>query len=226
MDNPNNNSYFSALEFSKEEMIALGIKMHGTEYPSPTLIEEKVGLGPESIHIIKNYISPSSIDALRDFLTFCHDNTKIIHMTPEIEKIAMEITKECVEKIKLTAENLFDLTLEYEKYANKEDDPQEFPKNLLVARKPHFVTAVHADNLNSNRYELEGYQWSEHISNLLYLNDDYSGGELYFPEHDISIKPEPGMLISFPGHFWNRHGIFPANKLRYAVSIFYKIKSF
>lgn len=34
---------------------------------------------------------------------------------------------------------------------------------------------------------------------LIYLNDDYDGGELCFPLHDIKIKPKPGTLIMFPG---------------------------
>lgn len=34
---------------------------------------------------------------------------------------------------------------------------------------------------------------------LLYLNDDYEGGEIYFPQYDLHIKPESGDLIFFPG---------------------------
>lgn len=36
------------------------------------------------------------------------------------------------------------------------------------------------------------------ISVVLYLNDDYEGGELYFKEQDIRIKPEPGSIVIFP----------------------------
>ena len=36
------------------------------------------------------------------------------------------------------------------------------------------------------------------IATLIYLNDDYLGGEIYFPDYDISIKPEAGDLVSFP----------------------------
>jgi hypothetical protein len=36
------------------------------------------------------------------------------------------------------------------------------------------------------------------LSSVLYYNDDYEGGEIYFPEQDLLIKPEPGMLICFP----------------------------
>jgi hypothetical protein len=36
------------------------------------------------------------------------------------------------------------------------------------------------------------------ISSVLYYNDDYEGGEIYFPNQDLLIKPKPGMFICFP----------------------------
>lgn len=36
------------------------------------------------------------------------------------------------------------------------------------------------------------------ISGVIYLNDDYEGGELHFPNQNIKIKPESGSLIIFP----------------------------
>lgn len=36
-------------------------------------------------------------------------------------------------------------------------------------------------------------------SAILYLNDEYDGGEIEFPLHNIKIKPEPGTLIFFKG---------------------------
>jgi len=39
----------------------------------------------------------------------------------------------------------------------------------------------------------------EDISTLLYLNDEFSGGILSFPDQKIKIKPAPGMLVFFRG---------------------------
>ena len=36
------------------------------------------------------------------------------------------------------------------------------------------------------------------ISVVLYLNDNYDGGEIYFKEQDIKIKPEAGSIVIFP----------------------------
>lgn len=45
------------------------------------------------------------------------------------------------------------------------------------------------------------------IATLIYLNNDYDGGEIYFPEYDISYKPEPGDLITFPDNAEYIHGV-------------------
>lgn len=37
-----------------------------------------------------------------------------------------------------------------------------------------------------------------HLSAVLYLNDNYEGGELAFPNHDIVVKPSAGSIIMFP----------------------------
>ena len=47
------------------------------------------------------------------------------------------------------------------------------------------------------------------ISALVYLNDDYTGGELEFPNFGVKIKPEPGMLILFPSNFAYAHTAYP-----------------
>jgi predicted 2-oxoglutarate/Fe(II)-dependent dioxygenase YbiX len=36
------------------------------------------------------------------------------------------------------------------------------------------------------------------ISVVLYLNDNYEGGEINFPNQDITIKPEAGSIVIFP----------------------------
>ena len=36
------------------------------------------------------------------------------------------------------------------------------------------------------------------FSMIVYLNDDYDGGEIEFPNHGISLKPQEGSLIIFP----------------------------
>lgn len=50
------------------------------------------------------------------------------------------------------------------------------------------------------------------ISALIYLNSDFEGGHLEFPNFKIKIKPEPGMLILFPSNFAYRHIAHPVTR--------------
>jgi len=43
------------------------------------------------------------------------------------------------------------------------------------------------------------------ISGLIYLTDDHEGGEIYFPHHDIKIKPKAGSVVFFPSIFTHPH---------------------
>jgi Rps23 Pro-64 3,4-dihydroxylase Tpa1-like proline 4-hydroxylase len=56
------------------------------------------------------------------------------------------------------------------------------------------------------------------ISIILYLNDDYTGGELEFVNFGIKIKPERGMLVVFPSNYAYRHIAHPVDSgTKYAI---------
>ena len=43
------------------------------------------------------------------------------------------------------------------------------------------------------------------ISVVAYLNDDYEGGEIYFPRFNLTVKPEAGDIIVFPSTYVYEH---------------------
>jgi predicted 2-oxoglutarate/Fe(II)-dependent dioxygenase YbiX len=59
---------------------------------------------------------------------------------------------------------------------------------------------LHTDNYheinNSNSIRKNS---KDDWSGLLYLNNEYEGGVLEFPEENFSIKPDPGTFIFFQG---------------------------
>jgi predicted 2-oxoglutarate/Fe(II)-dependent dioxygenase YbiX len=62
------------------------------------------------------------------------------------------------------------------------------------------------------------------LNSLLYYNDDFEGGELYYPQHDLVIKPEPGLAIAHPGDINYLHGVKMVTKgERYTTPSFYTI---
>jgi len=73
-----------------------------------------------------------------------------------------------------------------------------------------------------------GQSYSEHydgatgigrcISCLVYLNDNYDGGEIEFINFGVKIKPQAGMMIIFPSNFAYRHIAHPVtNGTKYSL---------
>ncbi len=60
---------------------------------------------------------------------------------------------------------------------------------------------------------------------LLYINDDYEGGTLYFPNFDVRLTPAAGMLVAFPSDHRYLHAAEPLiSGERYAVVCWGSIK--
>lgn len=54
-----------------------------------------------------------------------------------------------------------------------------------------FYLQHHVDTLSAEE---------NHIASVYYINDDYTGGEIHFPDHNLKIKPKANSLIIFPGN--------------------------
>jgi hypothetical protein len=64
-------------------------------------------------------------------------------------------------------------------------------------------------------------------ASVLYLNDDYTEGELFFPRLGLDkVRPKPGDLIIFPGTPEYEHGVHPVGPgpVRYVIPTFIKRK--
>jgi hypothetical protein len=61
---------------------------------------------------------------------------------------------------------------------------------------------------------------------IVYINDDYADGELFFSNLNISLKPNPGDLLFFPGDEKHEHGVRHVGEgpIRYVVVGFIKEK--
>ena len=61
---------------------------------------------------------------------------------------------------------------------------------------------------------------------IIYINDDYVDGELFFPKLDISLKPKPGDMLFFPGDEEHEHGVKHVGEgpIRYVIVGFIKEK--
>ena len=63
---------------------------------------------------------------------------------------------------------------------------------------------------------------------ILYLNDDYIDGELFFPNSGLEFKPKPGTMLIFPGNAEYNHGFrhVGSGPIRYVLVGFIKEKNF
>jgi len=78
----------------------------------------------------------------------------------------------------------------------------------------------HADAENPNG-DPHPFPWRNYGC-MLYLNNNFSGGEIYFPDHDIEIKPRPGLLAFFPGTTEYMHGVREVTEgTRYTIGSFW-----
>lgn len=86
------------------------------------------------------------------------------------------------------------------------------------------------DQMNILKYEKAGFlpEHSDHgissrtLSVVMYLNDDYVGGEISFPQVGVTIKPEAGSVIFFPSNFVFTHQISEVKEgIRYALPNWY-----
>ena len=82
---------------------------------------------------------------------------------------------------------------------NKDD--YNLDLNLIPIRKWNIGEGMgpHCDNQDGHK----GLSFSI----VTYLNDDYEGGEIYFSEHGIDLKPKAGSLIMFPSVEPYKHGV-------------------
>jgi hypothetical protein len=79
----------------------------------------------------------------------------------------------------------------------------------------------HSDNSDFDGNPSEGFDNLKYVG-ILYLNSDYEGGDLYFPEHEISIHPNAGSMYIFSGGVENIHGVTEITSgTRYSIVSFW-----
>lgn len=108
----------------------------------------------------------------------------------------------------------------------------------LVVHKINSFTDPHIDIIENNlvgnipgnvepEYKDWKDAWDGYLACNLYLNDDYEGGEVYFPERNYSFKPKANSLVTWPGNKYFIHGIRITKKSnRYVYGTFIKFADY
>lgn len=65
------------------------------------------------------------------------------------------------------------------------------------------------------------------LSIVLFLNNDFEGGDFIFPDLKVRVRPEPGMMVCFPSNHNYMHGVEPVTKgKRYSIVTWATVKGF
>lgn len=76
------------------------------------------------------------------------------------------------------------------------------------------------------KYVMHFDNGSKHVANrivstVIYLNDNYEGGEIEFTNFDIKVKPKKASMVIFPSNYPYMHIAHQVNSgVRYALNIF------
>lgn len=126
----------------------------------------------------------------------------------------LELINNMIARLKIEVDNFFQVDA-------KETGPAIVRWPIGARQEPHADKEFHA---GPEKGRPNDFPWYD-IAGLFYFNDDYEGGELYFPQHGIEFKPKAGAAYFFPGDMHYTHGVRPIKSgNRFTSPFFWTIK--
>ena len=110
-----------------------------------------------------------------------------------------------------------------------EVDSSEVPQLLCYDVGGHYQPHIDGEGIWTAPYQTQ--LWiktvDRDLSMVLYLNNEFEGGDFVFPDLHIRVRPEPGLLVCFPSNRYYRHGVEPVTKgNRYSMVTWMTVKGF
>lgn len=192
----------------------------------------------DGILVVEDFISEKELEEFWDIINSTPEEKWFIHYRKQLKDFCMEkFGRDDVEN--LVKEGKYEITQGW-------DD-----KNLLVSQYP--VSIIVTERLlnliqkSNPQFHLtfgifqrmqEGVELKAHTDQhtdpsisyaaVLYLNDDYEGGEVFWPNKSLTLKPKPRTLVFFPGTNEYNHGVkhVGPGPIRYVMPAFIKEADF
>jgi len=103
-----------------------------------------------------------------------------------------------------------------------------FVESFFVARMSSGDSHIaHADNERRKRGRwVPNHTPQRDYTGLAYLNDEFKGGELVFPDLDVVITPKPGLLVAFPSNHKFVHAVPKVlSGKRYSLPVWFTVNA-
>lgn len=181
-----------------------------------------------NVFLIKNFLSEEECnffynlaeskteqDWLGDYLDGVETRSEKIYGTRDLEQTKLEVTTDWNDKVVYIREEcrIYNLDERLAKLFNK--DLGYFFRSFGIIQRQYTGSELRG---HYDQYVDERMKWAA----VVYINDNYNGGEFYFREKNISIKPPRKSMLVFPAteEYW--HGVKVVNDgpVRYAMPSF------
>lgn len=199
----------------------------------------KTDIVQEEILVVHDFVSN---DELQIILNIIKDTPEDVWFKAYRESLA----RFCLEKFgrddveNLVAEGKYEITKDWD---DKNLDIGNSPISQKLQERMHKLIAINNQELELTGFATlqrmqEGVQLKSHTDQhtdpsiryaaILYLNDDYADGTLFFKNKNLDVRPKPGELLIFPGNEEYEHGVrhVGAGPIRYVLVGFIKVKGF
>jgi predicted 2-oxoglutarate/Fe(II)-dependent dioxygenase YbiX len=208
--------------------------MNSFEDDSPWKVKPgHFGGGPENIHVLENFIEIDDLKAIQEFCptinkwnntaesVYAEDGTCLYNadywndrqcsadIMKELNPAVYDIVDKYIYKMKYVIEDIFKVSVSVR-------PPVIMKWRVGIEQKPHADKQLNDGRPNA----FIDYD----INSLFYYNDDFEGGDLYYPQHGITVRPKPGLAVIHPGDVNYLHGVtmITAGE-RYTTPSFYTI---
>jgi hypothetical protein len=94
---------------------------------------------------------------------------------------------------------------------------------FLAALREGGFNKAHADNQKYVRGKwIPNHTPQRDYTAIVYLNSDFGGGNLRFPQHNVCIRPHRGLLVAFPSSGDFVHSVARVNRgTRYSMPVWF-----
>jgi hypothetical protein len=162
---------------------------------------DEVVINPEDfqyVHLIEDFISAEDLEKIQLFCSTAeYTESSPLYPIESIHTCVDGYETETTEILRKYRNKIYPIL---EQTYNCSINPESGHSEIVhIARyRPGTRLNEHADKVCES--------WRD-LSNVLYFNDDYEGGEIYFTQYGKEFKPKAGSLLIFPAAANFSHGV-------------------